>query len=247
MVTYHQDLSINVTPLSITTTSLPSGSIGQVYNQAIHTKGGIAPLNFCIIRTGSLPLNLNQSTGVISGTPILPVGTSSFTVRVQDAAAQSATKALSITISLFNVPNITTTTLQGGTVGQAYNQTLHATGGLGTLTWSVTSGSLPAGLTLSSAGTISGTPATAENSNFTVTATDTFGQSDTQGLSIAVSAALAITTTSLPNAKQGEALQYNLAKRLGQVSNPVSWSVNPPLPSGLILNASTGQITGTQR
>ena len=120
---------------------------------------------------------------------MLPVGTSSFTVRIQDAAAQSATKALSITINPFNVPNITTTTLQGGTVGQAYNQTLRATGGLGALTWSVTGGSLPAGLTLTSAGTISGTPAAAETSNFTVTATDTFGQSDTQDLSIAVSAA----------------------------------------------------------
>jgi hypothetical protein len=132
---------------------------------------------------------LDQPTGVISGTPILPIGTSSFTVRVQDAAAQSATKALSITINPFNVPNITTTTLQGGTVGQVYNQTLQATGGLGALTWSLTGESLPAGLTLSSDGTISGTPATVQNSNFTVTVTDTFGQSDTQDLSIGVGAA----------------------------------------------------------
>jgi hypothetical protein len=87
------------------------------------------------------------------------------------------------------VPKITTTTLQGGTVGQAYNQALRATGGLGALTWSVTGGSLPAGLTLNSAGTISGTPAAAETSNFAVTVLDTFGQSDTQDLSIAVSAA----------------------------------------------------------
>ena len=188
-----KDLSVRVTPTTppqITTNSLPDGRTGQLYSSRVQATGGIGALAWTV-SAGALPpgLNLNQSTGVISGTPILPVGTSSFTVRVQDAAAQSATKALSITISLFNVPNITTTTLQGGTVGQAYNQTLHATGGLGALTWSVTSGSLPAGLTLSSAGTISGTPATAENSNFSVTATDTFGQSDTQGLSIAVSAA----------------------------------------------------------
>jgi len=188
-----KDLSVRVTPTSppqITTTSLPEGRTGQPYSARVQATGGIGALAWAV-SAGTLPsgLALNQSTGVISGTPILPVGTSSFTVRIQDAAAQSATKALSITINPFNVPNITTTTLQGGTVGQAYNQTLRATGGLGALTWSVTGGSLPAGLTLTSAGTISGTPAAAETSNFTVTATDTFGQSDTQDLSIAVSAA----------------------------------------------------------
>jgi large repetitive protein len=188
-----KDLSVRVTPTSppqITTTSLPEGRTGQPYSARVQATGGIGALGWAV-SAGTLPsgLALNQSTGVISGTPILPVGTSSFTVRIQDAAAQSATKALSITINPFNVPNITTTTLHGGTVGQAYNQTLRATGGLGALTWSVTGGSLPAGLTLTSAGTISGTPAAAETSNFTVTVTDTFGQSDTQDLSIAVSAA----------------------------------------------------------
>src|SRR6185295_15646971 len=188
-----KDLSVRVTPTSppqITTTSLPEGRTGQPYSARVQATGGIGALAWAV-SAGTLPsgLALNQSTGVISGTPMLPVGTSSFTVRIQDAAGQSATKALSITINPFNVPNITTTTLKGGTVGQGYNQTLHATGGLGALTWSVTGGSLPAGLTLTSAGTISGTPAAAETSNFTVTATDTFGQSDTQDLSIAVSAA----------------------------------------------------------
>ena len=188
-----KDLSVRVTPTSppqITTTSLPEGRIGQPYSARVQATGGIGALAWAV-SAGTLPsgLALNQSTGVISGTPMLPVGTSSVTVRIQDAAGQSATKALSITINPFNVPKITTTTLQGGTVGQAYSQTLQATGGFGALTWSVTGGSLPAGLTLNSAGTISGTPATAGNSNFTVTATDTFGQSDTQDLSIAVSAA----------------------------------------------------------
>ena len=186
-----KDLSVRVTPTTgpqITTTSLPDGRIGQLYSARVQATGGIGALAWAV-SAGALPsgLTLNQSTGVISGTPMLPVGTSSFTVRIQDAAGQSATKALSITINPFNVPNITTTTLKGGTVGQGYNQTLRATGGLGALTWSVTGGSLPAGLTLNSAGTISGTPGAAGNSNFTVTATDTFGQSDTQDLSIAVS------------------------------------------------------------
>ena len=87
-----QDLSINVTPLSITTTSLPPGSIGQAYSQQVQTIGGIAPLTWSI-SAGTLPpgLTLNQ-TGVISGTPIVPAGTSSFTVRVQTQADKRTRK-----------------------------------------------------------------------------------------------------------------------------------------------------------
>ena len=119
---------------SITTTSLAAGTIGQAYSQTLHATGGTGGLTWSI-SSGALPagLNLNQTTGVISGTPILPAGTSSFTVRVADAAGQDDTQPLSITINLPAPPTITTTTLPGGTVGHAYNQTLQATGGIGTL------------------------------------------------------------------------------------------------------------------
>jgi hypothetical protein len=239
-----QDLSINVTPLSITTTSLPSGSIGQVYNQTVQTKGGVAPLNFSISQ-GSLPagLHVNQLTGVISGTPILPGGTSSFTVGVQDAGGQSATQALSITINVPIPPSITTTTLPGGTVSKLYNQSLQATGGTGALTWSLSSGSLPTALSLSPAGVISGTPTNDGTKNFTVKVTDTLNQSDTQSLSITISAALAITTSSLPDARVNRAYNKTLDRSGGTA--PFTWSVKPSLPKGLNLNASTGQISGT--
>jgi hypothetical protein len=240
-----QGLSITVTPLSISTTSLPPGSIGQPYSQTVQTIGGIAPLTFSIVPPGTLPpgLNLNPTTGVISGTPTLPIGTSSFTIRVADAGGQVDTQALSIRIDLFSPPNITTTTLPGGTVGLAYNQTLQATGGILTLTWSLASGSLPEGLTLSSAGVISGTPTNTGPANFTVRVTDAFNQADTQDLSIAISEALAITTNSLPDAEEGE--PYNrLLQRSGGVA-PFTWSVTPPLPGGLTLNPTTGRITGT--
>ena len=158
----------------------------------------------------------------------MPAGTSSFTVRVADAGGQADTQALSIVINLFNPPNITTTTLQGVIVGQSYNQTLQANGGIGALTWSVPPGSLPAGLTLSPAGTISGIPTSAGTFNFTVTVRDTLNQSDTQDLSIAVSAPLEITTTSLPAAKEGQAYSYNLAK-LGRC--PTRELVGRPAPA----------------
>ena len=243
-----QALSITInqaTPPTITTTTLPAGTIGQFYDQTLQASGGTGS-RIWSIAAGNLPagLNLNQTTGVISGTPLVPAGTSTFTVRVADAAGQDDTQALSIIINLANPPNITTTTLPGGTVGQAYNQTLQATGGIGILTWTPSGGSLPAMLSLSPAGVISGTPTNAGTANFTVRVTDTLNQSDTQDLSIAVSAVLAITTSSLPDAEVGKS--YNkMLQRSGGVA-PFTWSVTPPppLPSGLNLNASTGQITG---
>ena len=244
-----QTLSLTVDPrpavLTITTTSLPNGTVNQAYTQPVLATGGTGALTWSLVSgTGTLPqgLNLNQVTGVISGTPTA-AGTSSFTVRAADAGGQNDTQALSILINAPTPPAITTTTLSGGTVGQPYNQTLQATGGTGALTWSLASGSLPAMLSLSLAGVISGTPTNAGNSNFTVRVRDTLNQSDTQSLSIAVSAALEITTNSLPDAEEGESYSRTL-QRSGGVA-PFTWSVTPPLPSGLNLNGSTGQISGT--
>lgn len=83
-------------------------------------------------------------------------------------------------------PVITTTTLQGGKAGAAYSQTLAATG-TAPITWSIESGSLPAGLTLSG-NTISGTPTTAGTFTFKVKAANGAG-SDTKELSIVIQAA----------------------------------------------------------
>lgn len=67
---------------------------------------------------------------------------------------------------------VATTSLPNATVGTAYSQTLAATGGTTPYTWTTTSGSLPAGLTLSTAGVISGTPTTAVTATFTVQVKD---------------------------------------------------------------------------
>ncbi|MBA5866065.1 MAG: hypothetical protein GDA67_05130 [Nitrospira sp. CR1.3] len=240
-------LTINAAPavLAITTTSpLPSGNVGQAYSQTVQATGGTGARTWSII-TGTLPqnLSLNSATGTISGTPTA-TGTSSFTVRVADAAGQADQQALSILINPAVPPTITTMSLPGGTVGLPYSQTLAATGGTGTLAWTRSAGSLPANLALSSAGIISGTPTNTGTSNFTVRVTDALSQSDTQALSITISAALTITTTSpLPNARVGRSYNQTLQRSGGTA--PFTWSVSAALPSGLQLAASTGVISGT--
>jgi hypothetical protein len=85
---------------------------------------------------------------------------------------------------------VTSSTLPAGKVGVVYpTQQLTATGGTNSYTWSLASGTLPAGLTLSSGGAISGTPTASGDSAFVVSATDANGQSIPGDLSISVSAA----------------------------------------------------------
>ena len=86
-------------------------------------------------------------------------------------------------------PTITTTSLPGGTVGESYSATLEATGGATPYTWSVASGSLPGGLSLSSAGVISGTPTTAGTSTVGFRVTGGDGLSRARTLSLVVSEA----------------------------------------------------------
>jgi hypothetical protein len=85
--------------VSITTSSLPDGVQNTAYSISLTATGGTQPYTWSIA-SGNLPagLNLNASTGAITGTPT-GLGTSSFTAKVQDAASQTATAGLSIKIA----------------------------------------------------------------------------------------------------------------------------------------------------
>ena len=141
---------------------------------------------------------------------------------------------------------ITTSPLHQGTVGVVYSQTLGASGGSAPYTWSVESGALPGGLTLSAGGTISGTPPSLGSSSFTVRVRDTAGATATAAfaLTIAPAAPLTITTSSpLPAASFGVAYSQTLSATGG--SPPYVWSmISGALPGDLTL-AAGGTISGT--
>ncbi|MBI2815785.1 MAG: putative Ig domain-containing protein [Acidobacteria bacterium] len=235
--------------LTVTNTSLPAGTQGTVYNAQLTASGGTAPYSWNIA-TGILPpgLGLTASTGTISGTPTV-VGTFSFTARVTDADAQTATRALSITISAPGAAlAITNTSLPAGTQNTAYSAQLSATGGTAPYSWSIATGALPAGLTLiASTGAISGTPTATGTSSFTIRVTDVNAQTATRALSITISASsatLAVTTTFLPAGTQNTA--YNAQLTASGGTAPYTWSIaTGTLPAGLTLTESTGAISGT--
>src|ERR1019366_7205107 len=229
-------------PLQIATSSLPAGTVGVAYSQALSASGGSPPYSWAVA-SGALPAGLSLSAGgTLSGTPGT-AGSSGFTVRGRGSAGGSATAALSLTI---NPPalRITTTSLPAGTVGVAYSQALGASGGSPPYSWSVASGTLPAGLSLVAGGTISGTPGAAGASSFTVRVTDSASASSTAALSITINpAALGITTSSVPAGSVVAA--YSPAPFASGGSPPYSWAVaSGALPAGLSL-APGGTISGT--
>ena len=248
--------SLNITvsaPPSITTQSLPPATIGTSYNQALAATGGAGTLSYSLASGSSLPggLNLNTSTGAITGTP---TGTQAsnvkFTAQVSDSSTVgpvSATQPLSVAV--FLAPAFTTTSLPNATIGNPYNQTILVTGAA-PFTFSIPSGSLPTGLSLSG-GTITGTPTGATGTtSLTVKVSDTNGASASQALSITVnaSASLTISTTSLLNPLVGEAYNQTLQYTAASATLPVTWSIvsgSGTLPAGLSLNTGTGAITGT--
>jgi hypothetical protein len=166
--------------------------------------------------------------------------------------ATSVANPLQTAKSIFYVlppPSIVTTDLPSATPNNIFDFALVGTGGVQPLNWSLASGSLPAGMSLNNAGTIYGTPTSGGTSTFTVKATDSSGApagplSTQQTLSLTVVGVLTVPSASLPNGTVGIPYSTTLPSTGGMP--PYTWRIYlGSLPSGLVMQQSTGMITGT--
>jgi hypothetical protein len=242
-------IAVASTQLAITTSALVSGTEGAVYSQTLHAAGG-TPAYAWTITSGNLPagLILASGTGVISGTPTTS-GTFAFTVTVTDRSNPAQTKSipLSITISPSQL-TITSSALPSGTAAVAYSQALHASGGIPAYIWSITSGSLPAGLSLAAGtGIISGTPTAGGTFTFVATVTDSSQPAQTKSVSLSItitSSQLSITSTALASGLDGTAYSQVLHATGGTPA--YRWSITAgSLPTGITLSAGSGVVSGT--
>ena len=235
----------SVSALGISTSSIPSATSGQSYSAVLSATGGAAPYTWSLT-SGSLPSGISlSSAGVLSGTSST-TGTFPFVATVSDTTSQTAPVSLTLIVSATPL-KVTTTSLPSATTGAAYSQALQANGGTPGYKWSISSGSLPPGLTLNqTTGAISGTPTASSVSSFTAMAADSSNPTltATTSLSISVaSAALAIAAPSLPSLTVGTPYSQQLHATGG--SSPYTWSLaSGSLPPGLVLS-SNGVISGS--
>lgn len=239
-------ITVGAPTVTLTPTTLPAGQVGQNYATTVTASGGTSPYTFS--STGVLPagLTLSPSTGALSGQLTTP-GTYVFTVTAVDhstgaGAPFSGQRTYTVNVT---APTITLSpaTLPVPLIGAAYAQTITATGGSGSYGYAVTSGALPAGLTLSPAGALSGTPTAAGAFNATVTATDTFGSTGSQAYSFAIAApTISVTPGTLANAHVGQAFTASFTATGGTPT--YTFTETGALPPGLTF-ASNGTVSGT--
>ncbi|WP_267968733.1 putative Ig domain-containing protein [Myxococcus stipitatus] len=212
-----------------------SAYVSNPFDVTYIASGGRSPLTF--YTSSMLPPGLTLSAnGTLTGTPTT-TNTWSGTILVADANGRTASQAFSITV--YTLPAITTSSLPEAQGGAAYSHSLAATGGRPPLSWSISSGALPLGLSLSTTGALSGST-TAASSTFTARVTDSNGRFAERPLTLPVYLPPVITTTTLPGGLVGQSYATPLTAN-GQA--PFTWSTLGALPAGLTLT-SDGELTG---
>ena len=233
--------------LTISPTSLPSAQVGQAFSQSISASGGTAPYSFAVT-TGALPAGMTlSSSGSLSGTPTAG-GSFNFTVQATDGQSVTGSRSYSLTVQS---PTISLP-FQADPFKAVVNQPFRAsiptpTGGTAPYSYALVSGTLPDGITLSSAGVLSGTPTTAGFSNLTIRATDsstgTGPYNAIQSYSLLVDPGVVLGTAEPSFATAGQTYSHTFTVTGGMA--PYSFAVTAgSLPAGVMLSSS-GALSGT--
>ncbi|WP_449396272.1 putative Ig domain-containing protein [Devosia riboflavina] len=232
-------------PSIIVSATLPEAGAFVPFEGQLSVTGGQEPYSFAAT-AGALPdgLSLDPETGAITGTPRV-VGEASFTVTATDGNGFSASLPLTLNVKqVFAV--VLPDALAGARQFRPYGQILSASGGTAPYQYALTSGALPAGLTLDGAtGAISGTPTAAGNFGFTLTATDANGIAGSVAYALVVDeAATLVPDTNLAAATAGSDYAQTLSVTGG--ASPYTFSlVSSGLPAGITFDAGTGTLSGT--
>ena len=222
----------------------PSGTVGAAYSYTFKlSPGSGSPGVTWSISSGALPPGLslhgNDRTATVSGTPT-QAGSFSFYLQARDAPGPwVCCTEVQYTIKIGEGLNIVTGALPNGNVGTAYGFQLGTSGGTAN-SWTVTAGSLPAGLTLGNTGAITGTPTAASLSTFTVRASDG-SRVATKQFTLGIAEPVVVTAPDETTVKLGRTFLVSFSATGGV--QPYKWSATG-LPTGVNIDAATGKIGG---
>ncbi len=226
-------------PVSVTV------SYGSTSNPVTLNISGGTPTSVAIATAASHGTATANGTS-ISYTPAVGyAGPDSFTYTASNAGGTSAPQTITVTVTP-GVLALSPLSLPGGTVGVVYSQTITGTGGTAPYTYSITSGPLPAGLTLNpNTGVVSGTPTASGSYNLSLTVTDHTSATASNGFTMTIAlAVVTVNPATLPGGLVGVAYSQTVSASGGTA--PYGYSVvSGTLPTGLSLNATTGAISGT--
>lgn len=240
--------TVNPPALAVVATPSSTTQVGQAYSQANVASGGTAPYVYSVA-SGTLPAgtSLNTSTGLVSGTPTA-AGFFSYSIGATDSSSPAETaSSLSVggtignaAISLGSTPSAQTQ------VAQPYSQANTASGGSGLYTYTLNSGSLPAGTSLNpNTGLVSGTPTTAGAFSYTILVTDSTNATGSSSVSGTISGqGFTLTSTASTVTQVGQSYSQTNVASFGTPG--YSYAVTAgSVPAGTTLNTSTGTVSGT--
>lgn len=233
-----QDVAITISPVT-----MPNALINAYYEVNLSSISGYAPYTYTVI-TGVLPpgLNLDSQTGRLSGRAT-QIGTFAFTIRTTDFNFNTAQR--NYTLLVENVAIVLLPSgLPNGTQNVTYSTTTFAAeGGTAPYSYAVSQGALPAGLTLSSGGVLSGTPTAPGSTTFKIRVTDADGNTKSQDYSINITAVvLLVNPASVVDAYVS--VPYAASFTASGGVGPYTWAISTvATPSGMTF--SNGALTGT--
>jgi uncharacterized protein (TIGR03437 family) len=237
-VSTSRTLSLSV--FGIITGGLPPGSTGSAYSASVAATGGTQPYTFT---ASNLPPGVTFSGGTFGGTPTA-AGNYTIGVRATDGGGLTVTANYPVSIVAGVAPLAIFTSSLTATAGQPYADSLSATGGTGSYTWTQSGGVLPTGLTLGSSGSVSGNASTPGSYALGVRVTDGSGTTVVATVTINVQPApLQITSGSVfPSGVAGIDYPVQALTASGGMA-PYTFSTSGSLPAGLSLSGA--QIGGT--
>jgi hypothetical protein len=216
---------------AITVAKAPAVVVTVTPATATVASGASTQFTALVTNTSNVSVTWSASLGTISSTGLYqaPTVTAKTTATVTATSVADTTKSATASVTVTPPPvSITTTSLSSATAGAAYSSTLTATGGTLPYSWTLSSGSLPTGITVQSTGSISGTTSQSGTFSITVEVTDSSSpkQTSSKALTLTVNSAVAV-TVSPSTATVGSGASSQFTALVTNTSNvAVTWSAS---------------------